>query len=99
MGREHTFNLGAQAAFGGEVGRSSKQFWRGGGKPGVDFHYKSDDEVAQSRRDARQLHEGLADGERLSTARREAYHELAEGGALGDVAQKRARAVSGPQSK
>lgn len=99
MGREQAFNLGAQAVFGGEVGRSWKQFWRGGGKPGVDFHYKSDDEVAQSRMDARQLHDELADGERLSTARREAYHELAESGALGDVAQKRARVVSRLQSK
>lgn len=91
MGQEQAFDLGLQGALGGEPGRSNRQFWLGGGKPGADFMYKSPEELEQTRQDAAQLNRDLRGSERLSTAKDEAYHGIAESGALGPNAQMRSR--------
>jgi hypothetical protein len=67
---------------GGAFGRSDGQYWRGGGKPGVDFDYKTDEQVAEARRAGDQLHSRLKDDDGVSRADSEAYNRLVATGLL-----------------
>lgn len=98
--QEQALNAAITAGFGGEFGRSQRQFWLGGGTPGVDFKYKSPEELAQARKDARVLGEAAESAsERVSRADAEAYQGAAESGALGPNAQMRARMARKLQSQ
>lgn len=88
MMQEQAFDQGISTALGGEPGRSGRQFFFGGGKPGEDFLYKTDEEVAQSRKDASAIGKRVAENaERVSRAEREAYQRLQASGALGQLPQ------------
>jgi hypothetical protein len=90
VSKEMVFDMGVEQAagtallgpFGGMPGRSDSQFWRGGGQPGVDFSYKTDDEVAEARRAGDQLHARLKDDDGVSRADSEAYKRLVASGAI-----------------
>jgi hypothetical protein len=90
-GQEWAFDAGMQGALGGEPGRSWRQYAVGGGKPGVDFDYKSPEQVDRSRRAGAELHRALGENERLSTAQQQAHDDLAERGSLGELEQVRNR--------
>lgn len=47
--QDMTLGTGITAVFGGEPGRSSYQFWFGGGDPGTDYQYKTDDELKNAQ--------------------------------------------------
>lgn len=76
MLHEQALNTGMGAAFGGEPGRSPKQFLFGGGQPGVDFQYKTPEELEQARQDARELGAELNDSDRVSRAQEQMYDEV-----------------------
>lgn len=76
MLHEQALNSGMGAAFGGEPGRSPKQFLFGGGQPGVDFQYKTPEELEQARQDARELGAELNDNDRVSRAQEQMYDEV-----------------------
>lgn len=84
-------NAGVSAGFGGESGRSWNQYWLGGGKPGVDFTYRSPEEVEAAKQAGRELWADKRKDEGVSAAQREAYKSLEESGALGPLARERAR--------
>jgi len=82
MGVEQAAGAGMSGAMGGQIDRSDKQFWLGGGKPGVDFSYKTDEEVAEARRAGDQLHSRLKDDDGVSRADSEAYNRMRADGTL-----------------
>jgi hypothetical protein len=67
---------------GGPPGRTDSQYWLGGGKPGEDFAYKTDEQVADAKRSGQQLYERLKDDDGVSRADTDAYNRLVESGAL-----------------
>lgn len=82
---EQGVGAGLMGAIGGNPGRSNAQFWQGGGKPGVDFAYKSggytkgvgplsDVEIARWKRD--QIYDRLKDDDGVSRADTEAYNRM-----------------------
>jgi hypothetical protein len=82
MASEQAMGSGIQGSLGGIPGRSDRQFWMGGGKPGVDFAYKTDEQVEEARRAGDQLHARLKDDDGVSRADSEAYNRLVATGLL-----------------
>lgn len=69
-------------ALGGMTGRSWQQYGMGGGKPGVDFPYKTPEQVAEARQSGQKLYERLKDDNGVSRADSEAYNRLVAAGAI-----------------
>jgi hypothetical protein len=82
QGFEQAAGHGLQAAMGGQLGRSSSQYWRGGGKPRVDFAYKTDEEVAEARQAGEDAHARLKDDDGVSRADSEPYNRMRADGTL-----------------
>lgn len=69
-------------AAGGMTGRSWSQYGMGGGKPGEDFPYKTDEQVAEARQSGQAIYERLKDDDGVSRADDEAYNRLVASGVL-----------------
>lgn len=82
MASEQAMGAGIQGSLGGIPERSDRQFWRGGGTPGKDFHYKDDEAVAEARKAGDALHSRLSGDDGVSRADNEAYNRLVESGLL-----------------
>lgn len=82
MGQEQAAGAGLQGSLGGLPGRSPAQFLYGGGKPGEDFMYKSDEAVADARKAGDAIYGRLSEDDGVSRADSEAYNRLVEAGAL-----------------